>query len=90
MPQIGTLPGRATLASPDLAKVVADPTGQTKFKKQLGLANPPTHTHTLGHAFRILDRSTGSLGRAEGLADPLQDCPTVARAVDLCLSPHLR
>lgn len=87
MPQTGTLPGRATLASPDLAKVVV--THRTdEIQKAAGAGDPPP----LGQAFRILDRSSGS----QGLLDVLRAQQTPSRtalqwrgALDLCLSPHL-
>lgn len=75
MPQTRALPGRATLASPDLAKVVA--THRTdKIKEAAGTGDPPLGTLS---GFRQAGaqelRTTGSLGLAEGSADPLQDCP---------------
>lgn len=84
MPQTRTLPGRATLASPDLAQVVESHwTG--KIQKAAGAdASPPPPTQP-GHAVGILDRqklrTTASLGRAEDSTDPLQTCPTVARGL---------
>lgn len=79
MPQTGPLPGRATLASPDLAKVVM--THMTRQNPRSSWGWRSSWARSLGF------RTDGNLGSLRAAHLPRQArCP---RTVDLCPSPHL-